>query len=190
MIAIFDYGAGNLRSVQNGLDAIGCDYTLVRDSEGLRHADKIILPGVGHFGQMVRALDELGVRETLLERIHANIPFFGICLGMQALFESSEEAPEVRGLGLFSGTVRRFSEGIRVPHMGWDQCESKTGQSPYYYFAHSYYVPEVPHLAAEVCNYGVRFIASLQHGNVFGTQYHPEKSAAAGQEVLKSFVTC
>jgi imidazole glycerol phosphate synthase glutamine amidotransferase subunit len=190
MIAIFDYGAGNLRSVQNGLDAIGCDYTLVRDPDGLRQADKIILPGVGHFGQMVRALDELGVRETLLERIHADIPFFGICLGMQALFESSEEAPEVRGLGLFPGTVRRFSEGIRVPHMGWDQCESKTGQSPYYYFAHSYYVPEVSRLAAEVCTYGVRFIASLQHGKVFGTQYHPEKSAAAGQEVLKSFATC
>jgi len=193
MIAIFDYGAGNLRSVQNGLDAIGCNYTLVRDSQGLRQADKIILPGVGHFGQMMRALDALGVREILLERIHA-VPFFGICLGMQALFESSEEAPEVRGLGLFPGTVRRFSEGIRVPHMGWDQCETlhqaKPGQSPYYYFAHSYYVPEVPHLAAEVCTYGVRFIASLQHGNVFGTQYHPEKSAAAGQQVLKSFVAC
>jgi imidazole glycerol phosphate synthase glutamine amidotransferase subunit len=194
MIAIFDYGAGNLRSVQNGLDAIGCNYTLVRDSQGLRQADKIILPGVGHFGQMMRALDALRVRETILERIHAAVPFFGICLGMQALFESSEEAPEVRGLGLFPGTVRRFSEGIRVPHMGWDQCETlhqeKLGQSPYYYFAHSYYVPEVPHLAAEVCTYGVRFTASLQHGSVFGTQYHPEKSAAAGQQVLKSFVTC
>jgi imidazole glycerol phosphate synthase glutamine amidotransferase subunit len=190
MIAILDYGAGNLRSVQNGLDAIGCNYTLVHDSQGLRHADKIILPGVGHFGQMMRALDALEVRETILDRIHAAVPFFGICLGMQALFESSEEAPEVRGLGLFPGTVRRFSEGIRVPHMGWDQCESKTGQSPYYYFAHSYYVPEVPHLAAEVCIYGVRFMASLRHGSVFGTQYHPEKSAAAGQAVLQSFVTC
>jgi imidazole glycerol phosphate synthase glutamine amidotransferase subunit len=194
MIAIFDYGAGNLRSVQNGLDAIGCTYALVRDSEGVRQADKIILPGVGHFGQMMRALDELGVRETILDRLRNQVPFFGICLGMQALFESSEEAPEVRGLGLFPGTVRRFSKGIRVPHMGWDQCESlhqaKPGQSPYYYFAHSYYVPEVPHLANELCTYGVRFIASLQHGNVFGTQYHPEKSAAAGQQVLKSFVTC
>jgi imidazole glycerol phosphate synthase glutamine amidotransferase subunit len=194
MIAIFDYGAGNLRSVQNGLDAIGCVYTLVRDSQGLRPADKIILPGVGHFGQMMRALDALGVRETILERIQNQVPFFGICLGMQALFESSEEAPEVRGLGLFPGTVRRFSEGIRVPHMGWDQCETlhqaKPGQSPYYYFAHSYYVPEIPQIAAEVCTYGVRFTASLRHGTVFGTQYHPEKSAAAGQQVLKSFVTC
>jgi imidazole glycerol phosphate synthase glutamine amidotransferase subunit len=200
MIAIFDYGAGNLRSVQNGLDAIGCTYSLVRDSDGLRQADKIILPGVGHFGQMVRALDDLGVRETLLHRIRAGVPFFGICLGMQALFESSEEAPEVRGLGLFPGIVQRFKEGIRVPHMGWDQCETKAvtrdgvqtspSQSPYYYFAHSYYVPEVPDIASEVCTYGVRFIASLRHGNVSGTQYHPEKSAAAGQQVLKDFVTC
>jgi imidazole glycerol phosphate synthase glutamine amidotransferase subunit len=190
MIAIFDYGAGNLRSVQNGLDAIGCTYSLVRDSEGLRKADKIILPGVGHFGQMMRALNELRVRETLLDRIHAQVPFFGICLGMQALFESSEEAPEVRGLGLFPGIVRRFSQGIRVPHMGWDQCETKNGRSPYYYFAHSYYVPEDPAIASEVCTYGVRFMASLATANVRGVQYHPEKSAAAGAEVLKSFVTC
>ena len=190
MIAIFDYGAGNLRSVQNGLDAIGCTYSLVRDAEGLRQADKIILPGVGHFGQMMRALDELDVRETLLDRIRAGIPFFGICLGMQALFESSEEAPEVRGLGLFPGVVRRFTEGIRVPHMGWDQCETEAGPSPYYYFAHSFYVPEVPEIAAEVCTYGVRFTASLRSANVRGVQYHPEKSAAAGAEVLKSFVTC
>jgi imidazole glycerol phosphate synthase glutamine amidotransferase subunit len=109
---------------------------------------------------------------------------------MQALFESSEEAPEVRGLGLFPGTVRRFSEGIRVPHMGWDQCETKAGQSPYYYFAHSYYVPETPHIATEVCTYGVRFTASLQNANVFGVQYHPEKSASAGAAVLKSFLAC
>ena len=190
MIAIFDYGAGNLRSVQNALDAIGCAYQLVRDSDGLRQADKIILPGVGHFGQMMRALDDLGVRETLLDRIQAQVPFFGICLGMQALFESSEEAPEVRGLGLFPGVVQRFKEGIRVPHMGWDQCETKAGQSPYYYFAHSYYVPEVPNFATEVCTYGVRFTASLRSANVRGVQYHPEKSAAAGAQVLKSFVTC
>jgi imidazole glycerol phosphate synthase glutamine amidotransferase subunit len=189
MIAILDYGAGNLRSVQNGLDAISCTYSLVRDSGGLRQATKILLPGVGHFGQMMRALDDLDVRETLLDRIRAGVPFFGICLGMQALFESSEEAPEVRGLGLFPGTVRRFAEGIRVPHMGWDQCETSTGRSPYYYFAHSYYVPEIEH-ASEICDYSVRFTASLRNGSVQGVQYHPEKSAAAGQQVLKSFVTC
>ncbi|HEX3742689.1 MAG TPA: imidazole glycerol phosphate synthase subunit HisH [Bryobacteraceae bacterium] len=189
MIAIFDYGAGNLRSVQNGLDAIGCAYSLVRDSAGLRQADKIILPGVGHFGQMMRALDHLDVRRTLLERIAAGVPFFGICLGMQALFDASAEAPEARGLGLFAGTVQRFTAGIRVPHMGWDRCEGESGPSPYYYFAHSYYVPEHEY-AAEVCDYGVRFTASLRSGNVRGVQYHPEKSGAAGQQVLRSFVAC
>src|ERR1035438_10637520 len=119
MIAILDYGAGNLRSVENTLAEIGAAYTLVRDAAGLRHARKIILPGVGHFGQMMRALDEMRVRDTLLERIRAGIPFLGICLGLQALFERSEEAPEARGLGLYEGTVRRFPAGARVPHMGW-----------------------------------------------------------------------
>src|SRR4051794_30349519 len=108
MIAIFDYGAGNLRSVENTLAEIGAPHTVVRDSDGLRAASKIILPGVGHFGQMMRALDELGVRETLLERIGAGVPFLGICLGLQALLESSEEAPDTRGLGLYPGSVRRF----------------------------------------------------------------------------------
>ena len=149
MIAIFDYGAGNLRSVQNTLDELGCRYNLIRDAAGLRAAGKILLPGVGHFGQMMRALDTLGVRETLIERIHAGIPFFGICLGMQALFETSEEAPEVRGLGIYPGQVRRFPAGARVPHMGWNELSPRPDSRlirnlparPYVYFAHSYYVP-------------------------------------------------
>ena len=120
MIAVFDYGAGNLRSVENTLAELGAEYTLVRDSEGLRQASKIILPGVGHFGQMMRALDALAVRQTFLERIGAGVPFLGICLGLQALFEASEEAPEARGLGLYEGVVRRFPLGARVPHMGWN----------------------------------------------------------------------
>src|SRR6202162_5608601 len=115
MITIFDYGAGNLRSVQNTLGELGWDYELVRDGEGLRRAPKIILPGVGHFGQMMRALDALDVRSALLERIRAGVPFLGICLGLQALFEASEEAPEERGLGLYPGTVRRFPADARVP---------------------------------------------------------------------------
>ena len=114
MIAIFDYGAGNLRSVQNTLAELNCEYTLINDSAGLRSADKILLPGVGHFGQMMRALDTLGVREALVERIAAGVPFFGICLGMQALFDRSEEAPDVRG-SASSGVVRRFPMNVRVP---------------------------------------------------------------------------
>src|SRR5438477_12866977 len=116
MIAILDYGAGNLRSVQNTLAELGFEYALVRDSEGLRTADKILLPGVGHFGQMMRALDALEVRDTLIERIQAGIPFFGICLGMQVLFETSEEASDVRCLGMSPSTVVRSPGDLGVPH--------------------------------------------------------------------------
>ena len=127
MIAIFDYGAGNLRSVQNTLGELGCEYTLIRDSAGLLAATKVLLPGVGHFGQMMRALDTLGVRQALIARIQAGVPFLGICLGMQALFETSEEAPEVRGLGIYPGAVQRFPIDARVPHMGWNELEVRPG---------------------------------------------------------------
>jgi imidazole glycerol-phosphate synthase subunit HisH len=123
VIAILDYGAGNLRSVQNALEEIGCEYSLVRDAAGLRSASKILLPGVGHFGQMMRALDALEVRDALIECIAAGVPFLGICLGLQALFDASEEAPEVPGLGIFEGIVRRFPAHARVPHMGWNELE-------------------------------------------------------------------
>ena len=195
MIAVFDYGAGNLRSVENALGELGCEYQLVRDSAGLRAANKILLPGVGHFGQMLQALDTLGVRETLRECIAAGTPFFGICLGMQALFETSEEAPEQRGLGVFPGRVVRFRGDTRVPHMGWNQLEPRAGArlfaglpaAPYVYFAHSYYVPEMEHAAA-VCDYGVRYTAAVEHGNIFGVQFHPEKSGAEGLKLVGNFV--
>jgi glutamine amidotransferase len=195
MIAILDYGAGNLRSVENTLDEIGCEYTLVRDSAGLRSAAKIVLPGVGHFGQMMRALDALSVRETIVERIRAGVPFLGICLGLQALFESSEEAPEVRGLGVFPGVVKRFPADARVPHMGWNHLEVRPGsklayglgERPFVYFAHSYYVPEDPRAAA-TCTYEVPFTAVLESGNVQGVQFHPEKSSAVGLQIVRNFI--
>jgi imidazole glycerol phosphate synthase glutamine amidotransferase subunit len=195
MIAIFDYGAGNLQSVKNTLSELGCEYTLIRDSEGLRQATKILLPGVGHFGQMMRALDSLGVRETLLDRIRAGVPFLGICLGMQALFEWSEEAPEVRGLGLYPGAVRRFPEGARVPHMGWNQLDPRPGAAlfkniapqSYVYFAHSYYVPLVEQAAA-VCTYGLPYTAALESANVQGVQFHPEKSGSVGLNIVRNFL--
>ena len=192
-IAVFDYGAGNLRSVENGLEEIGCAYKLVRDAEGLRAASKILLPGVGHFGQMMRALDALEVRDVLVERIAAGTPFLGICLGLQALFETSEEAPEVRGLGIFPGIVRRFPAHARVPHMGWDAIEPRPASklihgSPFVYFAHSYYVPEGDYTAAS-CFYEEPFTAVLEQSNVFGVQFHPEKSGPQGLEILRRFVS-
>ena len=195
MIAIFDYGAGNLRSVQNTLGELGCDYTVVNHAAGLAAASKIILPGVGHFGQMMRALDALGVRSTLIERIQAGVPFLGICLGMQALFDTSEEAPEVRGLGIYPGAVRRFPFGARVPHMGWNELEVRPGSKlvhdlnarPYVYFAHSYYVPEDPRASA-TCTYDIRYTAALECGNVYGVQFHPEKSGAVGLKIVRNFL--
>jgi len=197
MITIFDYGAGNLRSVQNTLGELDCEYTVVGDSAGLMAATKILLPGVGHFGQMMRALDALGVRETLVERIRAGVPFFGICLGMQALFETSAEAPEVRGLGIYPGTVERFPADARVPHMGWNELEVKPGSKlihslnarPYVYFAHSYYVPEKA-IASATCTYEVRYTAALESGNVQGVQFHPEKSGAVGLQIVRNFLEC
>ena len=195
MIAIFDYGAGNLRSVQNTLDEIAASYTLVRESTGLRQAAKIILPGVGHFGQMMRALDAMQVRAAFTECIRAGVPFLGICLGLQALFTGSEEAPEELGLGIFEGRVCRFQGGVRVPHMGWNQLESRApsrllaglDSRPYVYFAHSYYVPETP-VTAAACNYSVPYTAVLDAGNVFGVQFHPEKSGPIGLQIVKNFV--
>ena len=209
MIAILDYGAGNLRSVTNALRVLAVGHELVRDGESLQRASKIILPGVGHFGQMMRSLDAMQVRDALRSRIRAGVPFLGICLGLQALFESSEEAPDVSGLGLFSGSISRFAVDARVPHMGWDEIEARgeteSGASgsgsrsvrseliealparPYVYFAHSYFAPVVPATAA-VCTYGgVAFTAALECENVFAVQFHPEKSGAIGGKLLQKF---
>ena len=195
MITILDYGAGNLRSVQNTLDEIGAAHELVRDSDGLRRATKIILPGVGHFGQMMRALDQMQVRDALLERIRAGVPFLGICLGLQGLFETSEEAPGQRGLGLFRGEIRRFPADSRVPHMGWNEIQPRNGARllrnlpphPYLYFAHSYYAPVVDATAA-TCEYSVEYTAVLETNNVFGVQFHPEKSGPIGLGIVRNFV--
>jgi len=195
MIGVFDYGAGNLRSVQNTLGAIGAEYQLIRDAAGIRQTEKLILPGVGHFGQMMRALDAMGVREALVERIRAGVPFLGICLGLQALFETSEEAPGLRGLGIYPGEVKRFQGEVRIPHMGWNQVQplracrllKGAGEKPFLYFAHSYYCPVIAETAA-TCEYTVPYTAMLENGSVYGVQFHPEKSGAAGLQVVRNFV--
>jgi imidazole glycerol phosphate synthase glutamine amidotransferase subunit len=195
MISIFDYGAGNLRSVQNTLDEIGASYELIRDAAALELATGIILPGVGHFGQMLRALDEMNVRQAFIARIRAGVPFLGICLGLQGLFERSEEAPGQDGLGIFSGVVRRFDTTARVPHMGWNQLDlvgpskllAGLPERPHLYFAHSYYVPVVDQAAA-TCTYSTPYTAVLESGNVFGVQCHPEKSGPLGLAIVRNFV--
>ena len=195
MITIFDYGAGNLRSVQNTLDEIGAEYRVVNDAASLETATKIILPGVGHYGQLLRSLDALNVRDTLVSRIKADVPFLGICLGLQALFDSSEEAPEERGLGIFPGAVRRFDNTARVPHMGWNQLElvkpskllAGLPASPHVYFANSYYCPVIGATSA-ICEYTVPFTAVLEQDNVHGVQFHPEKSGPAGIAIVRNFV--
>ena len=194
MIAIFDYGTGNLRSVQNTLEEIGAKHTVVNDAEALRRADKIILPGVGHFGQIMRSLDAMGVREAFLERIAAGVPFLGICLGLQALCRASKEEPDVPGLGLLEETVERFGANVRVPHIGWNELEPRqeslllrgVDPKPYVYFAHSYYVPVIESTVA-TCTYAVPYTALLEAGNMFGVQFHPEKSGALGLKIMKNF---
>lgn len=194
MIAILDYGAGNLRSVANTLEEIGAAYSIVREAAGVRRASKIILPGVGHYGQLLRALRQMQVLEPLIEAIRAGVPYLGICLGLQALFEGSEEAPALPGLGLFAGRVRRFPDSVRVPQMGWNQvwptraCRLLEGvaQPAYFYFAHSYYVP-VTEASAAIANYGVAYTAVLEAGTIFGVQFHPEKSGTLGLKVMTNF---
>ncbi len=194
MIAIVDYGAGNLRSVQNALARIGAPACVVSDPQALMDASKLILPGVGHFGPMMRALDQLRLREALVRRVADGIPLLGICLGMQALYAGSEEAPGAAGLGLLPGVARRFGPSLRVPHMGWNSVETvgpsrllpDAGASPYYYFANSYYAPRGPDTSG-VCAYGESFAAAVERGNVCGVQFHPEKSGAAGLQLLRRF---
>jgi glutamine amidotransferase len=199
MIALVDYGMGNLRSVEKALQRVGGAVRLVQDAAGVRSAESVVLPGVGAFGDCMANLQRAGLTEAIGEVVRSGRPFLGICLGMQALFESSAEAPGVAGLGLFAGTVPRFAAGEgKVPHMGWNQLRVRRADCPllagvadgsFVYFVHSYYC--VPREAAVVCGtteYGVEFCSMLWRGNVYATQFHPEKSQAVGLRMLENFV--
>ena len=195
MTTIVDYGAGNIRSVQNTLDELGATFQVTNDPVEVTKAEKIILPGVGHFGQMMQAIDRLQLRDVLLERIHAGIPFLGICIGLQCLFEGSEESPASRGLGLFPGCVRRFVGDARIPHMGWNSLEkiriskllARLEEGAFTYFAHSYYAP-VNEATAATCTYMHPYSAVLEKDNVYAVQFHPEKSGPVGLHVVNNFL--
>ncbi len=195
MIAILDYGAGNLRSVQNTLDEIGAEYEVLQGPERLHEAAKIILPGVGHFGQMMRALDERGLREPICRHIRAGLPFLGICLGCRAYSRIAKRRRTCQVWAYFRERSGGFPLDARVPHMGWNELERRRESRllaglpvrPYVYFAHSYYVPETDATAA-ACTYTTAYTAVLEHENVFGVQFHPEKSGPVGLSIVKNFL--
>ncbi len=195
MTSIVDYGAGNIRSVQNTLDELGAPYAVTNKPELVRTATKIILPGVGHFGQMMQAIDRLGLRQPLLERIQAGVPFLGICIGLQCLFESSEEAPDVNGLAIFPGSIRRFAGDARIPHMGWNSLSKARPtkllagleDGVFTYFAHSYYAPVIEATAA-TCTYIQPYTAVIEQKNIHAVQFHPEKSGPVGLRVVSNFL--
>ena len=199
MIAMIDYDAGNVKSVEKALLYLGQDVVVTADKETILNADKVILPGVGAFADAMENLRDTGLDEVIKEVVRRRIPFLGICLGLQVLFESSEEAPGVRGLGILKGKVLRIpeGEGIKIPHMGWNSISlSGSGilfkgieDQSYVYFVHSYYLQaEDESIVTASAEYGTTIHASVESDNVFACQFHPEKSSDTGLMILKNFV--
>ena len=198
MIAIIDYDAGNIKSVEKALQYLGEEAVITRDAGEILMADKVILPGVGAFGDAMEKLNRYGLVPVIHEVVEKGIPFLGICLGLQLMFESSEEAPGVEGLGLLKGKIVRIPEGdgLKVPHMGWNSLSfPKEGrlfagipENSYVYFVHSYYLQAEEDIVTATAEYGVTIHASVENGNVFACQFHPEKSSHTGLTILKNFV--
>ena len=211
MIVVIDYGMGNLRSVAKALERAGANEVKLSSDAGIiQQADKVVLPGVGAIKEAMRELKRLGLIKVINKNIFKK-PFLGICLGLQLLFERSEEGGRVRGLGVFKGTVRRFPDKLKVPHMGWNQINIKyqisniknTNQKPnisnlflknipdnsFFYFCHSYYAaPEDKNIIAATTDYGLEFASAIRKDNLFACQFHPEKSQSLGLRLLKNFV--
>ena len=199
MIAIIDYDAGNIKSVEKALRRLGQDVKVTRDREEILHADKVILPGVGSFGDAMEKLVNYGLKDVIYEVVDKNIPFLGICLGMQLLFERSDETPGVEGLGILKGEILRIPEtfGLKIPHMGWNSLYFHGNgklfkglpSEPYVYFVHSYYLKaEEEEIVTATAEYGTCIHASVEKGQVFGCQFHPEKSSDIGIQILQNFV--
>ena len=199
MIAIIDYDAGNIKSVEKALKSLGQEVKVTRDREEILYADKVILPGVGSFGDAMEKLVNYGLKDVIYEVVDKKIPFLGICLGMQLLFERSDETPGVDGLGILKGEILRIPEtsGLKIPHMGWNSLEFHGNgklfkglpSEPYVYFVHSYYLKaEEEEIVTATAEYGTCIHASVEKGQVFGCQFHPEKSSDIGIQILQNFV--
>ena len=195
-VTIVDYGAGNVPSVERALQRLGADSQRTNSVECIARSEALLLPGVGHISALVRAIDEQKLRAPLLDAIHRGVPFLGICLGLQVLYESSGEAPQLRGLHVLPGSVSALPSNVKLPHMGWNQVtemrESRLLQGipkeAYFYFAHSYAALDSNEATVATCSYGAEFAAVLEQQNIFAVQFHPEKSGAPGARVLHNFL--
>jgi imidazole glycerol-phosphate synthase subunit HisH len=193
VIAIVDYGAGNLNSVKKAFDYLGEDIVVTDQPESLTAADKIVFPGVGHFSSLA-ALERTGMGEALRQAAFTGKPLLGICLGMQWLFEGSEECAEIAGAGIFPGKCRQFPSSVKSPHVGWNSLAIRPGsrllrgvvQDSFVYYTHSFHAPLVAATTAAT-EYGLPFAGAVEHGNIFGVQFHPEKSGDVGLAILKNF---
>ena len=195
MIAVLDYGIGNLHSAEKALQQVGADAHLVTDPDVVKRAAGVVLPGVGAFGRCMEALRASGLDRVAKDAVDSGIPFLGICIGMQMLYEGSEEDPDATGLGLLPGTVRRLPDGVRRPQMQWNRLDlarpdslllQELGPEPWVYFVHSYAAEASDHVIA-TCDYGGPVVAAVEHGRLWATQFHPEKSGSVGLQLLTNF---
>lgn len=198
MIAIIDYGAGNIQSVSKALAHIGCEAFITRDKDKILQADGAVLPGVGSFGDTMDTMTKYGIKDTVIEYTKSGKPFLGICLGLQLLFPKSEESPDTKGLGIFDGSITKIpsGEGLKIPHIGWNSLDIKKsdglfkgiGKNPYVYFVHSYFLnASDKSIVSAQTEYGVTIDAAVEKGNVYATQFHPEKSGETGLKILRNF---
>jgi imidazole glycerol phosphate synthase glutamine amidotransferase subunit len=195
-ITLLDYGGGNVASVERALQRLGAESQRATTSECIANAEALLLPGVGHFETLMRALDDRKLRAPLLDAIGRGVPFLGICLGLQALYAASDEAPELAGLQLLPGRVRSLPASVKLPHMGWNRLLVKhmsrllegVDADAYFYFAHSYAAINEGEETVAACSYGTEFVAVLEKENICAVQFHPEKSGEAGAQVLRNFL--